>query len=54
MSGAQVVTMYHTSLSASERLCTVVDALDFPPHNIHLHTVKPSFILTSVAGGNSL
>lgn len=55
VSGLQVAALHHTSLSASQDLWTAVDALDFPPpQNIHLHTVKPSFMLTSVAGGNSL
>lgn len=41
VSGSQVAALYHTSLSASERLRAAVDALDFPPQNIRLHTVKP-------------
>ena len=43
VSGAQVATLYHTSLSASEDLWTAVDASDFLSQNIHVHTVKPSF-----------
>lgn len=54
MSGAQVATQYHTSLSASEDLWTAVDALFFSPHNSHLLSVKPGFIFTSVAVGDSL
>lgn len=54
MSGAQVATQYHTSLSASEDFWTAVDALFFSPHNSHFLSVKPGFILTSVAVGDSL
>lgn len=54
VSGAQVVTLYHTSLSTLEDCWTAVDASAFSLQNVHLHNVKPSFILTSVAGGDFL
>ena len=46
VSGAQVATLYHTSLSVLKRFCTAVSASNFPLQNIHLHIMKPSFFLT--------
>lgn len=50
-SGPQVAVLHHTSLTASEHLYTTVFPLS---KNIHLHTLKASFLLTLVARGGSL
>lgn len=54
VSGAQVVPLYHASLSAYGLLLDASAPLPTELYNIHLHNVKPSLILTSLAGGDPL